>query len=82
MKIFVGHRGVAAQREAAMAVLERAPLDHHVLAGSIDAQAVGIYSRLDRNAVVAFVESAVLDQHISARVGVAAIRVLAGIIDR
>jgi hypothetical protein len=44
-----------------------AALDHDVLARNGDAPAVGISAGLDRDAIVAGVEVAVLDQHVVAR---------------
>src|SRR5262249_733015 len=64
-------RDLAADDDAAVAVLHLAVAHDDVLDRRVDAAAVGVSSRLERDAVVAGVEAAALDQDVAARFGIA-----------
>ena len=74
-------RNLRADRHAAMAVLHPASLNDDVLRRHLHAPAVGVASGLDRDAVVARVEEAVRDQHVFARLRIAAVGVRAICLD-
>src|ERR1017187_6450697 len=67
----------AAHGDAAVAVLHGAVLHDEVLAGRVQAAAIGIAPALDGDAIVAGIEGAAVDQHIDGGFGVAAIVVRA-----
>src|SRR5215472_896129 len=71
---------LAADGHTPVSILHMAALDHDVLAGHGDAPAVGISAGFDRDAIVAGVEVAVLDQHVGAGLRIAAIRVGSSIV--
>src|ERR1044071_3014382 len=71
----------AADGDAAVAVLHAAAADDDVLRGDVQTPAVGVAAGLDGDAVVARVEGAVFDEHVLARLGVAAVVVLAVALD-
>src|ERR1017187_10222276 len=70
-------RAFAAHGDAAVAVLHGAVLHDEVLAGRVQAAAIGIASALDGDAIVAGIEGAAVDQHIDGGFGVATIVVRA-----
>ena len=49
--------------------------------GTVEASAVGVAAGLDRDAIVARVEGAIFDEHVAARLGVAAVVVGAVALD-
>src|SRR5262245_5762933 len=69
--------GFAADRDGAMSVFHVAAANYDVLRRHPDTAAVGIASGFDRDAVVTGVEEAVLDEHVAARFGIAAVSVRA-----
>src|SRR5579883_2213170 len=66
-------RDLAADRYAAVAVLHRAVADDQVFARDVDPPPVRIAAALDRDAIVARVERAALDQNVAAGFGIAAV---------
>src|SRR5581483_5853723 len=70
-------RHLAAHHDAAVPILHRAVADDYVFSGRGDAAAVVVAPGLDRDAIVARVKDAVLDQHVAARFRVAAVVVRA-----
>src|SRR5215469_3510334 len=66
-------RHSTADGHATMTVLHTAIADHDVLGWARQAPAVAIASGFDRDAVVAGIKDAVLDQHVDARVGIATV---------
>ena len=68
--------------DAAVAVLHRAVADDDVLDRHVHAPAVVVAAGLERDAVVAGVEGAALDQHVAARLRIAAVVVRAVAADR
>src|SRR5579862_8861547 len=66
-------RALAAQRHTAVAVLHDAVADHDVLGGLCDAPSVAVAPALDRDAIVAGIELALLDEHVARAFRIAAV---------
>src|ERR1051325_6517963 len=75
-------RNLAPDSDAAVPVLHPATLNDDVLGGDVDAPPVRVPPALDRYAVVARVEGAVLDEHVQARFGIAPVVVGPMTVDR
>src|SRR6202041_3584546 len=65
--------GVGAGGAGAVSVLESTILDHDVLARNVHPPTVGVGARLGRDAVVAGIKRAVLDDDVPARLRVTAV---------
>ena len=81
VEVAVAAGDFAAYHHASVAVLHQAVAHDDVFAGDVPAASVLIAAGLDGDAVVARVEGAVFDEHILARLGVAAVAIGTAVVD-